>query len=216
MALLPKNLGDLNKAMNDLRSVCRTAWKEGMMAGWSGNASLRLPRDVELILITASGAAKGALKPDHCIVINTSGEVVEGTGRPSSEMGLHLALYDALPHCGAILHGHPVHLQALGEMLIPAGERQRQNDFLNLNLYEAQIWRKRLYFTPAVEPGVEAVATEAVKALGCNPAAIELPAAIWLSGHGICTMGKNLLDALCMAEELEHLAAIQLKCLAAS
>ena len=34
--------------------------------------------------------------------------------------------------------------------------------------------------------------------------------AVWMAGHGLCCLGRNLGDALCLAEELEHLAALQI------
>jgi len=37
-----------------------------------------------------------------------------------------------------------------------------------------------------------------------------------MAGHGLCCWGPSLADALCMSEELEHLAAVQLLALHSS
>ena len=50
------------------------------------------------------------------------------------------------------------------------------------------------------------------RAVGAGKAA---GAAVWMAGHGLCCWGPSLADALCMSEELEHLAAVQLLALGA-
>lgn len=60
---------------------------------------------------------------------------------------MHLEIYRALPDCGAVLHTHPRCLLALSLHL-----RGNERDFLRLPLFEAETWRARLGFAPALEP----------------------------------------------------------------
>lgn len=108
------NPEDLDVCVEDLRSVCRDAWREGLLSGCNGNASRRLPAPRDgLLCVTRSGAAKGRLTArDCCLVDARTGEIHCG-GPASSELGMHLELYRALPHCGAVLHSHPRRLLAL-------------------------------------------------------------------------------------------------------
>jgi L-fuculose-phosphate aldolase len=188
--------------LEEIGGLCRDAWQKGLLAGNNGNISCRLHDRPGILCITRSGAAKGRLSPaDFCLLEIDSGKLLYGSG-PSMETGMHLALYRAVPGCAAILHTHPRFLLALS-LRVP-----REN-FLDLPLYEAAVWRKKLAYAPALPPGSEelALAVAAAAAKG---------AAVWMAGHGLCATGNNLAAALCLTEELEHLAAIQLLSLGSS
>ncbi|WP_165066831.1 class II aldolase/adducin family protein [Desulfovibrio sp. ZJ200] len=198
MGLIPDfpDLPELAGIVKDMRAICRDAWQQGLLSGCNGNASCRL--DGERICVTRSGAAKGRLRAEDCCLVDLrSGRTLAG-GPASTELGMHLAIYRALPDCGAVLHTHPRRLLALS--LHPGGKTE---DFLRLPLFEAETWRARLGCAPALEPGGQALARAVALAAQQRPA-------VWMAGHGLCCWGKTLADALCMSEELEHLAAVQL------
>lgn len=194
-----------NPEIMAIQSAGRKARERGFVAGWSGNISAR--RD-NVIIITRAGASKGDLQIPDLLVLDLSGRIMGGQAKPSSETPLHLALYGKLKDCRAILHTHPRHLQALDLAL----EDGSMTDFLNIPLYEADVWRQRLYFTPALPPGSTRLAEVCAAALPDEK--VPFPAAIWLRRHGLCAFGDNLDDALHLTEELEHLAAIQLAVMA--
>ena len=181
------------------RAVCRDAWKQGLLSGCNGNASQRLGSHAPgLVCITRSGASKGRLSPDDCCLMDlNSGTAVLG-GPASTESGMHLAIYRNRPDCTAILHTHPRRLLALSLRL--AG---RQEDFLRLPLFEAEVWRAKLGFAPALPPGTTDLAEAVADAARDKDA-------VWMAGHGLCCLGRTLGEALCLAEELEHLAALQI------
>ena len=58
-------------------------------------------------------------------------------------------------------------------------------------------------FAPALPPGTVELAQAVAQAARTSPA-------VWMAGHGLCSTGASLAEALCLTEELEHLAAIQL------
>lgn len=191
--------------LEEMRRVCRDAWRQGLLSGCNGNVSCRLPapRDGH-ICVTRSGAAKGRLTPgDCCLVDARSGETLAG-GPASSELGVHLALYRGLPRCRAVLHSHPRHLLALS-LALPEPDA-----LLRLPLFEADAWRARLGFAPALPPGGEALALAVADAARKIGAEKPEGAAVWMAEHGLCCWGPTLADALTISEELEHLAAVQL------
>lgn len=185
--------------VEEFRSVCRDAWKQGLLSGCNGNASRRLGGSApELACVTRSGAAKGRLAAaDCCLMDIATGATVSG-GPASTESGMHLAIYRTRPDCKAILHTHPRRLLALSLRL--AG---RQEDFLRLPLFEAEVWRAKLGFAPALPPGTNELAEAVALATSDKDA-------VWMAGHGLCCLGRTLAEALCLAEELEHLAALQI------
>lgn len=185
--------------VEEFRSVCRDAWKQGLLSGCNGNVSQRFGGHAPgLVCVTRSGAAKGRLTAaDCCLMDITTGAAVSG-GPASTESGMHLAIYRSRPDCNAILHTHPRRLLALSLRL--AG---RQEDFLRLPLFEAEVWRAKLGFAPALPPGTTELADAVALAASSKDA-------VWMAGHGLCCLGRNLAEALCLTEELEHLAALQI------
>lgn len=189
-----------HEGFEEMRAILHQAWQKGLVAGFSGNASLILPDGN--ILITASGAAKGRLMAGNLCVMDRDGILLAGKN-PSSEAKMHLAIYAVREVCRAILHTHPPKLLALGLKL----QCSLEKSFLDLPLYEAGVFRKCLAVAPAAEPGSGALAKSA--ALAAKDPATR---AVWLTNHGLCAFGDNLATALALSEEMEHLAGIQLAC----
>jgi len=176
--------------------ICRRAWEWGLLSGFNGNVSLRLGG---ACLITRAGAAKGYLRAEDFVEVRIeSGVCAAGPPGPSSELGMHLALYRARPDIAAIVHAHPGRLLALSLRVV-------EGDFLRLPLFEAQSLRACLAFVPALPPGTEELARATARA-----AALPAIRAIWMQGHGLTCLGGTLTQALALAEELEHLAGVQL------
>ena len=188
--------------VEEIRDVCRDAWTQGLLSGCNGNASRRLPAPHEgIACLTCTGAAKGRLAPQNCCLVEIANAAPLYGGPASTESGMHLAIYRAKPQCGAILHTHPRRLLALSLRL--EKEEEGLEEFLRLPLFEADVWRARLGFAPALPPGTKELADAVASASLDHPA-------VWMAGHGLCSTGATLAEALCLTEELEHLAAIQL------
>jgi ribulose-5-phosphate 4-epimerase/fuculose-1-phosphate aldolase len=175
-----------------LCDLCREASASGLMCGCSGNASVRVAGND--FVITPTGRRKSALTPDDGI------HIVEGRPldlvRPSSEMPMHLAVYESNPFILTILHTHPEALSALG-LLRPDGP------LLRSELFETKAVRKRLVRVPALPPGSE----ELARAVGH---AAKSHAAIWMDLHGLVCVGETSEEVLALSEALEHLARIEL------
>jgi methylthioribulose-1-phosphate dehydratase len=75
--------------------------------GTSGNFSAVVSRDPLRLVITSSGADKGALMPEHFTQVDEGGKVVGGSGSPSAETELHLLVVRARG-ARAVLHTHSV------------------------------------------------------------------------------------------------------------
>src|SRR5271170_2038880 len=79
--------------------------RRGLVLSTFGNAS-GVSRDEGLIVIKPSGVPYDEMKPEHLVVTDLQGKVVEGTLRPSSDLPTHAALYRAFPAIGGIAHTH--------------------------------------------------------------------------------------------------------------
>ena len=79
--------------------------RRGLVLYTFGNAS-GISREKELIVIKPSGLAYEKIKPEHLVITDLQGKIVEGEFRPSSDLPTHLALYRAFPEIGGIAHTH--------------------------------------------------------------------------------------------------------------
>ena len=70
-----------------------------------GNAS-GISDDREHVVIKASGVPYDQMTPDHMVVVDLEGNVVEGDLRPSSDTPTHIVLYQNFPQAGGITHTH--------------------------------------------------------------------------------------------------------------
>jgi L-ribulose-5-phosphate 4-epimerase len=70
-----------------------------------GNAS-GVSREQSLVVIKPSGVPYEEMRPEHLVVTDLDGKIVEGKLRPSSDLATHLVLYRAFPAIGGIAHTH--------------------------------------------------------------------------------------------------------------
>jgi len=70
-----------------------------------GNAS-GISREEGLIVIKPSGVPYDEMQPEHLVVTDLDGNVVEGKLRPSSDLPTHVVLYKAFPKIGGVTHTH--------------------------------------------------------------------------------------------------------------
>jgi methylthioribulose-1-phosphate dehydratase len=90
-----------------LAEIARQCYARGWAQGTSGNFSATVSRDPLRLAITASGIDKGSLTPAEIVEIDGLGRVVTGSGRPSAESSVHLAIARARG-AGAVLHTHSI------------------------------------------------------------------------------------------------------------
>jgi L-ribulose-5-phosphate 4-epimerase len=79
--------------------------RRGLVLSTFGNAS-GVSREQGRIVIKPSGVPYEGMKPEHMVVTDLQGKLVEGQLRPSSDLPTHVALYQAFPSIGGIAHTH--------------------------------------------------------------------------------------------------------------
>ncbi len=75
-----------------------------LVTGTWGNVSHRLEEDH--LIITPSGMDYNTLTPEDMLVVDDTGQVIEGKYKPSVETPMHIAIYKARPEVKAIVHVH--------------------------------------------------------------------------------------------------------------
>ena len=80
--------------------------KYGLVTFTWGNVS-GVDREKGLMVIKPSGVEYDHMTPEDMVVVSlTTGEKVEGKWKPSSDTATHVALYNAFPNIGGVVHTH--------------------------------------------------------------------------------------------------------------
>ncbi|MGE4484672.1 MAG: L-ribulose-5-phosphate 4-epimerase [Oscillospiraceae bacterium] len=89
-------------------TVCRANLelpRYGLVTFTWGNVS-GIDRESGLMVIKPSGVDYDVMKPEHMVVTDLDGNIVEGKLNPSSDTATHVELYKAFPEIGGIVHTH--------------------------------------------------------------------------------------------------------------
>lgn len=164
----------------------------GLVPTTSGNVSARTPEGD--VLITPSGLPYEDLEPEDVVLVALSGEVLDGTLEPSSEVPMHTGLYRSKPRVGAVVHTHSSYattLACLGWEIPPV-------HYLLAALSE----EGRVPLASFATYGTEELASYASEALG------DAHSACLLKNHGTITVGETVGKAYSLTEILEEMAEI--------
>ena len=96
--------------IKELIEYGKLAGNKNYTPGITGNLSARYGDN---IIITKSATSNGDLNEDDFTIIDFAGNVVSGSGRPSSEKFLHLEFYKMRSDINCVFHVHPVYLCSL-------------------------------------------------------------------------------------------------------
>jgi L-fuculose-phosphate aldolase len=82
---------------------------EGLVVGTAGNVSVRAG---DHVVVTPTGGVFGQMTAEQMPVVDMDGKLVDGKLVPTSELALHLALYERMG-AGAVVHTHAPYATAL-------------------------------------------------------------------------------------------------------
>ena len=99
--------GRFSKLAASLAEIGRGFYTRGWALGTSGNFSAVVCREPLRLAITSTGLDKGDLTAAQILEVDEAARVVRGSGRPSAEALIHLAVV-RLTGAGAVLHTHSV------------------------------------------------------------------------------------------------------------
>lgn len=183
---------DHTMARENVVRHAESLFSRGLTAGSSGNISVRVGDE---FIFTPTNASLGALDPARLSLLDRDGNLLEGDP-PSKEAVLHRAMYDARPHCTAIVHLHATHSAAVSCMC-----GLDENDcippltpYFIMKIGRLPLLRYRRPGDPSLVPEISKAATN-------HPAVL-------LANHGPVVSGKTLEGAVYAAEELEETAKL--------
>ena len=92
--------------------------RRGLVLHTFGNAS-GISREDSLVVIKPSGVPYDKMLPEHLVVTDLRGKIVEGEMRPSSDLPTHIVLYNAFPEFGGVVHTHSEYATAWAQARRP-------------------------------------------------------------------------------------------------
>ena len=176
----------------EIVTVCRRLYERGLIAGPDGNVSARIAPD--RILVTPAGMSKVDVQVDDLIELGLDGKQVRGATRASSEVLMHLRIYQRRPDVHAVVHAHPP---------IATGFSVAGESFDTCVLPEMIFQVGWVPLVPYATPGTPALADAFEPFLAHHDAFL-------MANHGATTVGATLLLAHQRMESLEHSARILL------
>lgn len=168
----------------------RSLLEDDLTTGTGGNISARL--NDNRIAISPSGVPYSEVEPSDVLVVRTDGTVIEGDGEPSSELPMHLAVYNQRPDVGGVVHTHSPYATTFASL----GEEVPASHYL-------------LAFAGSKVPVAE-YETHATQELGevAVDALGESFNATLLRNHGVLTADESLDDAYTVALMVEYCSRI--------
>ena len=172
--------------------IGRRMYERRMVAANDGNISVRLGANE--ILCTPTGVSKGFMKPEQMCKVDLSGKVIgDNPGTvPSSEVKMHLRVYQNRPDVGAVVHAHPIFATSFAVMGRGLEEPIMPEVIVNFG---------RVPLAPYGTPSTVEIPDS------IEPYLAEYEAVL-LESHGALTWSKDLLSAYMKMESVEFYAEL--------
>jgi L-fuculose-phosphate aldolase len=180
---------EIKKQMCD---IGRRIYNRGMVAANDGNISVKL-NDHEF-LCTPTGVSKGFMTPEYICKVDENGKVLQANGafKPSSEIKMHMRVYQKRPDVQSVVHAHPLYATSFAIAGIPLTQ-------------------------PIMPEAVIALGCVPIAKYGC-PSTEEIPDAVeeylpyfdavLLENHGALTYSDSLMAAYMKMESVEFYARL--------
>jgi L-fuculose-phosphate aldolase len=181
---------ELEEERRQVADHCRKMRADGLVVGTSGNVSVR---SGELIAVSPSGLDYDELTPELVGVHRRDGSPVDAPLRPTTEMPMHLAVYDRTD-ARAIVHTHSTSATVLSTLV----------DEVPPIHYLIAMFGGPVRVAPYATYGTGELAAGMIAALQGRTACL-------LGNHGAVTYGPTLAGAYSQAVYLEWICELYLR-----
>jgi len=153
--------------------------RNNLVVWTGGNVSARDP-ETGLVAIKASGIRYEEMRPEHMVVVDLDGNIVEGDYKPSSDVHSHLYIYKHRSDVGGVVHTHSAYATAFAAVNkpIPVVLTAIADEFGG-----------PIPCGGFALIGDDAIGKVVVESIGKSPAVL-------LKNHGVFTIGKNAKSAV--------------------
>lgn len=173
--------------------IGKRAYAKGFVSGSDGNITIKVG-DNE-IWATPTGVSKGYMTEDMLVKMDLDGNIIEkGKHNSTSEIKMHLRVYNVNPDVRAVIHAHPPMGTAFAIAGIPIDEPMMAENVVFLGVIPCAKYAK-----PGSTEVPDSIEPFCKDYNGC-----------FLANHGTLTWGDTPLEAYYRLESLENCCNIQL------
>lgn len=185
----------LEHLKKDVCEISKKAQREGMCKHKSGNFSAR-DSETGLFVFTPTGVDRESLTPRDFVIVDKDVHVVENLSnlKPTSELLMHLRVYEMRPDVHAIAHTHSKYATSFAVI----------NKRIPAIIYELQALGAKKGYVPVApygRPGTYDLANNVAETCKDSDAVL-------MEKHGSLGVGKDIYDAYLKVSYLEELAQI--------
>lgn len=186
---MSRNESELRK---QICQIGQRVWQKGMVAANDGNFSVKIG-DNE-ILCTPTGVSKGFMNPGMICKVDLNGNILQSDGihRPSSEIKMHLRVYQRRPDVNAVVHAHPMYATSYAIVGVPLNKQIVPESIISLG--EVPIAKYGLPGSSEIPDSIEPF--------------LDTHDAVLLENHGALSWGVDLNTAYFKMEALEFYAQL--------
>ena len=166
------------EAKRDILEVGRRMYAKNFVASNDGNISCKVSD--RTLWCTPTGVSKGYMTDEMLVLMDLDGNVLRGSWKPSSEMKMHLRVYNENPAVRAVVHAHPPVSTSFA--IVGIGE---------------------IPLAPYAMPGTQEVPDSIAPFVKTHNGCL-------LANHGALTWGSNVMEAWMRMESVEYYATVSM------
>lgn len=180
------------EAKKQILEVGRRMYAKGFVVSNDGNISCRVSPTT--IWTTPTGVSKGYMTLDMLIKVDLEGNILSGKSKPSSELKMHLRVYQENPDTRSVVHAHPPIATSFAIAGIPLSRAILPEAIVQLG--EVPL---AAYATPGTQEVPDSIAPFCRTHNG-----------VLLANHGALTWGESPMQAYFRMETLEYYAMVSM------
>lgn len=182
----------MKKNVQEIIDVGNNIYKKNLVSGKSGNISKRIKTaNGDIVAITPTLKSLANLKPEDIVIVDFDGNTLT-SGKPSSEVNMHLEIYKKRDDVNGIVHTHSPYATGFA---FSNKKIKRLEGFGEIkNLYLPDIEYEK--------PGSAELAKSASEGIGDSDVLV-------LKNHGVICVSENLKEAESLAVFVEESAKTQ-------
>lgn len=178
------------EAKKAILEIGKRMYMKGFVAANDGNISCKVGPNI--IWTTPTGVSKGFMTMDMLVKMDFNGEILAGNRKPSSEVKMHLRVYEENPDVMAVTHAHPPVATSFAIAGISLDRPILPEAIVQLGSVPIAH-----YATPGTQEVPDSIAPFCKTHNG-----------VLLANHGALSWGKDVFEAFFRLESIEYYATV--------
>lgn len=178
------------EAKKAIIDIGKRMYMKGFVAANDGNISCKVGPNA--LWTTPTGVSKGFMTTDMLVKTDLNGKVLMGNRKPSSELKMHLRVYNENPEVMAVTHAHPMVATSFAIAGISLDRAVLPEAIVQLGSVPIAH-----YATPGTQEVPDSIAPYCKTHNG-----------VLLANHGALSWGKDVFEAFFRLESIEYYATV--------